>query len=207
MHEREPDTNEDQPSGPETERAETEPKQRPRIYAASLSDYNHGILHGDWLDAAVEPREMLEGIAGLLARSPTATKLGQPAEEWAIHDFEGFGPLRLGEYEGVAWITEVARGIAEHGSAFGAWAAHIGAERVMLQSFEDRYLGEWDCVEAYAEQFLEDVGATATIEKIDEWLQPYIDVDVKGFARDLELGGDVIAIDKPDGGVWLFSSY
>ena len=31
---------------------------RPRIYVASLSDYNAGILHGDWINATDEPDEL-----------------------------------------------------------------------------------------------------------------------------------------------------
>lgn len=203
MHEREP--TEEPIRDPEIDSAaEVEPKHRPRIYAASLSDYNDGILHGAWLDAAVEPNELHEGIAAMLAASPTATKTGQPAEEWAIHDFEEFGPLRLGEYQSVEWTTAVARGIAEHGPAFAAWASQVDSDQDRLGQFEKCYLGEWESVEAYAESFLEDIGATAAVSKLDDWLQGYIDLDVAGFARDLELGGDITAVEKSDGGVWVF---
>lgn len=39
---------------------------------------------------------------------------------------------------------------------------------------------------------------------VPESLRPYVKVDAEAFARDLELGGDVHAIDNPDGKVWLF---
>ena len=39
----------------------------------------------------------------MLARSPMPG-----AEEWAIHDYEGFGPLRLGEYEDLGTISQIA---------------------------------------------------------------------------------------------------
>ena len=42
---------------------------QPRIYVASLSDYNAGILHGVWLDAAQEPDELQAHIDLML---PTA---------------------------------------------------------------------------------------------------------------------------------------
>jgi antirestriction protein len=70
-----------------------------RLYVASLSDYNAGILHGEWIDVTDEGA-MREGISAMLASSPTAKQEGLPAEEWAIHDYEGFGELRLSEYEG-----------------------------------------------------------------------------------------------------------
>ena len=37
------------------------------------------------------------------------------AEEYAIHDFEGYGSYRLGEYEGLESAHEIACFIEEHG--------------------------------------------------------------------------------------------
>jgi putative restriction endonuclease len=56
----------------------------------------------------------------MLERSPTPG-----AEEWAIHDHE-VGPLRLGEYEDLATISQIGHGIAEHGPAFAHWTAICG---------------------------------------------------------------------------------
>ncbi len=55
----------------------------------------------------------------LLARSPTTTR----AEEYAIHDYDGFGTYPVGEYEPINTVMKIARGIAVHGLAFAAWAA------------------------------------------------------------------------------------
>ena len=44
------------------------------------------------------------------------------AEEWAIHDFKGFGLAYISEYESPETVSRLARGIAEHGLAFAAWA-------------------------------------------------------------------------------------
>ena len=51
------------------------------------------------------------------------------AEEWAVFDYEGFGPLRLSEYETVERISRLGRGIAEHGEAFAAFATLPGRQR------------------------------------------------------------------------------
>ena len=56
-----------------------------RIYVASLSDYNAGILHGTWIDFAqlTDLDDLRAAIAAMLATSPTAKAApGQPAEEW-----------------------------------------------------------------------------------------------------------------------------
>lgn len=55
----------------------------------------------------------------------------------------------------------------------------------------------------YAEELLDDLGATEALERGPEWLQPYVQLDVRGFARDLKLGGDVRTV-AGDGGVWVF---
>ncbi|MFT3855121.1 MAG: antirestriction protein ArdA [Ilumatobacteraceae bacterium] len=199
MHEHQPEL----PAADERHQIDIEhaPDDRPRIYAASLGDYTNGILHGAWIDAAVEPDELLTAVQAMLDTSPTALQLGQPAEEWAIHDYDGFGPLRLGEYESSRWITAVARGIARHGPALAAWAAHAGRDEADVQRFDEVYLGEWNSLHDYAEQFLDDCGIEQQLDQLADWLRPYVQVDVGAFARDLDLGGDVTAIDRPDGGV------
>lgn len=170
-----------------------------RIYVASLSDYNAGRLHGAWLDAAQEDDELLAQVRTMLECSPEPV-----AEEWAIHDYEGFGPLRLHEFEDLRSVAAVARGLAEHGAAFAAWASLRGRlDAETLDGFEDAFLGTWASVEEYAEQLLDDVGATAELEKLPEWLQSHVRLDVEGFARDLELGGDVSCVEE-DGGVHVF---
>lgn len=142
----------------------------------------------------------------MLATSPTAAKNGDRAEEWAIHDYDGFGPLRLGEYEALSTIARIANGIAEHGPAFAAWADHVGLrETEQLAEFEDRYQGEWESAEAFAEDMLEQGGAQQIVEQAPVWLQPYLSLNAAGFAHDLQLGGDIITVDRPDGGVWVWS--
>ncbi len=182
--------------------AERAPADGPRIYVASLSDYNDGRLHGTWLDADADPDELADGIKDMLARSPTPG-----AEEWAIHDHEGFGPLHLGEYEDIATVSQLGRGIAEHGAAFAHWAAICGtSDPDELARFDDVYLGHWNSVEAYAEELLDDLGIEALLEReVPEHLQPYVSVDVDGFARDLEYLGDITASDG-DHGVYLFDN-
>src|SRR5260370_31863120 len=110
-----------------------------RIYVATLTDYNNGILHGAWLDVSDE-YSMREEIEAMLAQSPTAKETGAIAEEWAIHDYEGFGPLKLGEYEGLDSVCRLAEGLEEHGEAFLAWAEHRPES---LEDFEDCFRGEF----------------------------------------------------------------
>ena len=169
----------------------------PRIYAASLSDYNNGHLHGAWIDADQDPAAIGEAIDEMLAGS----RYG-PAEEFAVHDYDGFGPIRVSEYETLEDIAQLGRGIAEHGQAYAYLAAHLDrAEWYQLDRFEDYYLGHWSSLAEYAEQFLEDLGFD--LDEIGpELLQPYISVDLDAFARDL--ADDYLTAEDPDGGVYVF---
>jgi antirestriction protein len=173
----------------------------PRIYVASLSDYNAGILHGAWLNAAQETSVLNAGIAEMLNRSPSGG-----AEEWAIHDFEGFGTYRLSEYESIDKVGRLARGIVRHGEAFSAWAGYLGTnDWDTLDQFEDFYLGRWDSVSDYAEAFIDELDLREELEKVAPNLGPYISIDYEALGRDLSLGGDVVALDTSDGhGLYLF---
>lgn len=80
-----------------------------RIYVASLADYNAGRLHGTWIDLdGREYEEIAEEVQGMLngSREPVA-------EDWAIHDHEGFGKFRVGEYADLRTLALVGKVLAE----------------------------------------------------------------------------------------------
>jgi antirestriction protein len=179
---------------------ESEPK--PLIYVASLADYVNGSLHGEWIDATQAPEEIYEQVQRMLARSPLA-KSGEAVEEWAIHDYDGFGRLRIGEYESFEAVSRHARAIAEHGPAYTAWHEWSGEDDP--ERFREDYLGTFDSIEAYARQCGDDFGWERMLdEEVSPSLRPYISIDYELLARDLDAGGDVYAIETPEGGMWLF---
>lgn len=168
----------------------------PRIYVASLSDYNAGRLHGDWIDANQAAEDIETDIGRMLSKSREPI-----AEEWAIHDYEGFGPLRLSEYESIEHLSAIGRGIAEHGKAFAHWADYLESrEWQYLERFEDCYLGHWDSAVEFAESTLEDMGVN--IDSLaDEHMQPYVTFDLDAFARDLSYDYRVA---EAEDGVYVF---
>ena len=93
----------------------------PRIYVASLADYNAGRLHGRWIDADQSADAIRDEISQMLAESKEPI-----AEDWAIHDYEYFGDLRLSEYEGIDQVAEVAFQISEHGPVFASLLNYLG---------------------------------------------------------------------------------
>lgn len=152
----------------------------PRIYVACLAAYNNGCLHGRWIDASQTAEGIWSDIQAILAASPVPG-----AEEWAIHDFEGFGELRLSEWESVDRVVAIAAGIAEHGDAFAAWLSYdTSQDPADINRFEEMYRGEWDSLREYAEQWADDVGLYAAAEKAGS---AYVTVDIEALERDLDI--------------------
>jgi antirestriction protein len=192
------------PATPAAEQHEADPATQPRIWVASLSDYNNGSLHGAWIDAAQDEADLQAGITAMLAASPLTARTGEPAEEWAIHDYQGFGTLRVYEHEDLGWISRVAKGIAEHGLAFAAYA-DVMEDEELLVGFEDDYLGHYDDLHVYVEQLINDLGYDRILdENLPASIRPYVKIDITATARDLELGGDLHVLPASGGGVWIF---
>ena len=82
----------------------------PQIYVACLASYNNGILHGKWIDADQDASSIYDEIHEMLADSPI-----EGAEEFAIHDFQGFGGARIDEYDSINDVAELAAFIVKHG--------------------------------------------------------------------------------------------
>jgi len=186
-------------TGNDNEQREVQHETLPRIYVASLSDYNTGRLHGVWIDATEDIENVYTAVENLLSSSPEPI-----AEEFAIHDYEGFGSVRFSEYEKLETVVRIAQGIAEHGKPFAGWAACLGESQWddHLDEFGDHYLGSYESVEDYAAQLLDDLGVD--VDNLGpENLQPYVRFDLEAFARDLSMDLDV---EQDDAGVHIFDA-
>lgn len=177
----------------------------PRIYVASLTDYNAGILHGAWLDADHTAEAIEDGIGAMLAASPTAARYGEPAEEWRIDDYEGWAGIRIDSFESLDTIQRLARGLRTHGDAYAAWASSLDSyEPDELDEFEERFQGEFASATEYAEQLLQDLGIDPyDIPGVPEGLRYYASIDVEGWVRDMRLNGE-ICVAESKSGVYVF---
>ena len=81
----------------------------PSIYVAPLSDYNNGILHGVWIDfdKCNDAHDVWQAVNTMLAASYSAKIYNDIADEYAIHDYEGWPFKHLREYESVSRLWAV----------------------------------------------------------------------------------------------------
>jgi len=152
-----------------------------RIYVACLAAYNNGYLHGRWINATLGEDAIWNEIKEVLKTSPMPD-----AEEWAIHDYEGFEGLSISEYEGVSSVAEKAAFIEEHGRLGAELAAHYGDMQTAQNAIEDDYAGVYRSLAEFAEELTEQT------TQIPQSLQYYIDYE--RMARDLEVN-DVFTVE------------
>lgn len=124
------------------------------IYVASLADYNAGRLHGKHIKIHGQDAEE---ILAEIKRDVLDTSREPVAEEWAIHDHEGFGKYRVSEHESIQRIAlfgKVAEEINDENDieAFLYW---VGASQVdtndylddvdgIVEKFREAFRGTWD---------------------------------------------------------------
>lgn len=168
-------------------------KDTARIYVACLAAYNNGILHGAWIDASGGAWAIWDGIAAILAASPIAG-----AEEWAIHDYEGFAGIRIREYAGVERVAELAAFVAEHGTLGAGLYSHFGDDlEEAREAITDRYLGCYARLADYMEEITE--------QSITVPQQLAFYIDWEAMARDAELSGDLFTIQTAYDEVHVFA--
>lgn len=156
--------------------------ERPRIYVACLASYNAGILHGRWIDVT-DPDEIRERVAAMLAAS------SEPgAEEWAIHDYEGFEGAEISEYAGFDHVCDLSAFIEEHGELGGKLLEHFCGDLAEARAAFEDYAGEYKSLEDFAFDLTEQSGT-----KIPDDIAPYVDYAAMG--RDIELNGDVFTVE------------
>lgn len=161
-----------------------------RIYVACLAAYNNGHLHGEWIDATQSPDEIHKDIQAMLKASPI-----EEAEEFAIHDYEGFEGISISEYSGIEEVAELAAFISEHGALGGELMAYFNDLDHTKETIENHYHGMYSSLADFAQELTEET------TQIPENLAYYI--DYQAMARDLEIN-DVLTIETSHNEVHVF---
>jgi antirestriction protein len=139
----------------------------PSVFVACTASLNNGVLHGVWIDLIEDdPDEMIE-------------ELFEESEfdEWKILETRNLPTEAINFH--LEKLVEVAKLIEEHGDAFQAYLAITSMWDVTEEDFEEKYCGEYDSEEDYAEELFDELYA----HDIPENLRFYIDYEK--FARDL----------------------
>lgn len=166
-----------------------------RIYVADLAAYNNGKLHGVWINATDDLGDIHQQVSNMLACSPEAL-----AEEFAVHDYEGFGGVVISEYESLERIHQKALFIEEYGALGTAVLDHwCGDIEDAEKALDESYCGEYVSVSDYAQELTEECG------DIPQHLENYIDYERMG--RDMELGGDIYTIETGFQEVHIFYNH
>jgi len=169
-------------------------KLEPRIYVACLAAYNNGRLHGAWIDVDDDADAVRDAINVMLKASPV-----RGAEEYAIHDYEGFGGVEIAEYAGIDKVVAIAVFLRARGVLGALVLEHVcGDLEAAASALDERYHGVFaslaDCVQEMTEE------TTA----IPETLRNYIDWE--DMARDVRLNGDVFTVETAHDEVHVFWS-
>ena len=168
---------------------------RPRIYVACLAAYNSGHLHGAWIDAVQKPQEIQDEVNAMLAASPI-----KGAEEWAIHDLEGFGNLLINEFDSFARISVLAEFINDHGEIGTALLDHYSGDlEEAFEAMDGRYLGTYASLEDYMQEMTEET------TNIPPALRHYI--NYRAMGRDAEINGEVFTVSTAWNVVHVFAGY
>lgn len=126
----------------------------PRIYVADLAAYNAGRLNGRWID--LEEYPTVEDIERTISTFNTG-------EEWAIHDYEGFGGIRIGEYDSLETVVAHAERLGDEPGKYIAWIAAKGE----AEGFDpDMVFGPYESPEEWLDNDIENHFGTLDLEEI-----------------------------------------
>lgn len=164
-----------------------------RIYVACLAAYNNGKLHGVWIDATQDVDDIQEQVNEMLKSSPEPD-----AEEWAIHDYEGFDGYSVSEYEGFEAVHNIACFIEEYPEFAGELLNYFGTLDDAKKAAEENYQGCYQSLADYAQTITEET------TDIPAHLQYYIDYEKLG--RDMDMNGEILAIEAAHDKVYVFWS-
>ena len=137
----------------------------PKIYVASLYDYNAGRLEGEWIDFADynDGDEVVDAIKDMLMELDEKYDDGEEREEWAIHDHENtYGIIE--QYSGERDFDKVYAikdAVESTGLPFSVLTQRINDTGQEIDEVGDDYYGAYDSEEDFADQFKDESGMSA----------------------------------------------
>jgi len=187
----------------------------PAIYVADLAAYNSAILFGKWISLeGKDSDEVNEEINAMLAEGTTLYSekhtLNGPHEEFAIHDYEGFGPIKVSEYDSISDLVDHVERMGDDPDKYFAYLSAVG------EDYGDGYdadeaMGPYDSQEDYAWEYLDmvlgndDLATYLEKKGIPGGLASYIKFDAKDFAFSESCNGG-ISFGEYNGKTYVFQT-
>lgn len=191
----------------------------PKIYVSVLADYNNGRMHGSWIDCDQSVEAVWQEIHHLYITSSDPnvnatvcqdcghiklyehnicndcgsenTRLVPSAEEYAIHDHEGFAPFNVSEYSSIEEVVRMAEILNNDNDpdhvALDFLVNHLNYDLDDIESKLDDVCIFTGSRSDYAEELTAECG-----REVPDWLSYYIDYDAMG--RDMEINGEIVEI-------------
>ncbi|MGB0372120.1 MAG: antirestriction protein ArdA [Opitutales bacterium] len=164
----------------------------PSIYVACLASYNNAILHGRWIPLDQDIEDVWNEIRNILASSPEPD-----AEEYAIHDYEGFGSYPVSEYEGIEHVHNLAAFILEHEDIGLALLENNSGDVEEATRVLENYIGSFEALTDFVTEHLSNIGAS-----IPDFLECYLNYEDIG--RDMQINGEIEVIETAWNEVHVF---
>jgi antirestriction protein len=120
------------------------------------------------------------------------------AEEWAIHDFEGFEGIKLSEWESFVTVAALAELLEEHGEAFAAWYDNDHRDERERDEWGEQFAEQYAGTARTLEEWCEDAADSwGLLEDLPENLRRFFDFEK--YAREMQMGGDIWTAEGGDG--------
>lgn len=150
------------------------------IYIANLRKYNEGYLVGGWLPLPTTEDELQEFLEDVV-------KIDDEHEEYAIHDYETYLDIKIGQYDDIMELSEqieTIEGFNNH--EYEAFQAYIECESSNLddaiECIQSGRYSFYPGINNYSdlgERYFHDLGYASLVP---EYLHEYI--DFKKFGED-----------------------
>jgi len=191
----------------------------PKIYVSVLADYNNGRMHGKWIDCDQSIDEVWQEIHQLYitssAANVTATvcqdcehiklyehdtcsecgsgsvKHVPSAEEYAIHDYEGFAPFDVSEHssiEEVVRMAEIVTGLANDDDKHAV--SFLAGLYDDLETIQDK-IEDVEIFHGSRADYAQEI--TESCYDVPDYLIYYVNYDAMG--RDMEINGEIIEVE------------
>jgi antirestriction protein len=156
---------------------------KPQAWVGCLGCYNNGALNGLWVDGV----DAADTDGAGLSEAGKCLKCG--ADEFWVMDYEGYGDILGGECSPLeaANVAAAIEKIEDGGHDIEAITAYASNLSLSLENwdewkeaFEGSYIGEYDTLKDYAEQYVQETGL---LQNIPEEVARFFDYEA--YAHEL----------------------